>query len=213
MPKFGALDNSIIGDYTRAEWEQKLRDQGFNCFWCGNPICDPDVARDAGVPLDSKSKAVPDHICPESRGGVDFIWNIVAACESCNRIRNNRLPGEFLQDRLAFARPVHDAGKRSTVIPLYKARQVDGAINVTAHLEISDFASQVIRNLSTAMPRMELTPEELRARKKMLLEQAAQLMISRHREALEAAGQIPLRFDPLKPVASATAESSEERQA
>lgn len=211
MPKFGALDNSIIGSHARRDFRQRLEDQGFTCFWCGSPISDPELNPE--TELAPKNKAVPDHLLPKSRGGVDFIWNIVASCEACNHLRNNRLPGEFLSDRLAFARPVDERAKKPTVIPLFRERAFDGTISVHSHLEISDIAAQLIRNLDRKMPHMDMTEEQVSARKKFLLEQAARLMVQRQRMTLEAAGQMTLLFDRPKPIAQATSAISDRRQA
>lgn len=211
MPKFGALDNTIIGSHARREFRQRLEDQGFTCFWCGSPISDPELNPE--IELAPKNKAVPDHLLPKSRGGVDFIWNIVASCEACNHLRNNRLPGEFLSDRLAFARPVDDQTKKGTVIPLFRERAFDGSISVHSHLEISDVAAQLIRNLDRKMPHMDMTEEQISARKKFLLEQAARLIVQHQRRTLEAAGQMTLTFDRPKPISHASLQLDKQRQA
>lgn len=212
---FGALDNEIIGSHTRNEWLQKVTDQGHACFWCGSPICDPDVARDSGVAVKAKNKAVPDHLCPRSRGGVDFIWNIVAACEVCNNIRNNRMPGDFLRDRIAFAKPVDDGKKIYTTIPLIKERdeagdpyegQLGGEIRVTSHLELCDFAAQMVSNLAAKMPTIERSDEWYRQRRKVLANQ----VIASIPRLLEAAGQMQL---PLQMASSVKKEAESEAAA
>ena len=38
MPKFGALDNTIPGSHTEAEWLELLSRWNWLCFYCGEPI-------------------------------------------------------------------------------------------------------------------------------------------------------------------------------
>lgn len=48
-----------------------LRRDNFTCRYCGASA--PDV------------KLEVDHVVPQSRGGSDAPWNLVASCETCNR--------------------------------------------------------------------------------------------------------------------------------
>jgi hypothetical protein len=195
---FGALNNEVIGDYTRNEWLKVLESQGHRCIWCGCSITDPDEARDAGVanatlvsPLKREETATPDHVVPKSRGGVDFIWNIVAACLPCNEKRGNKLPGEFLRDRPAFNKPPVDKKKIYTGIPFSKERDGAGKVVVTSHLEISDLGAQLIRNLAAKMPTIDHSDEWYAQRRKVLEQQA----VSLGRRLLESASQMQLSLN------------------
>jgi 5-methylcytosine-specific restriction endonuclease McrA len=62
--RFGAL-----GSYTEAEFEAVIKRQRGRCYDCG--IKDDHLTR--------------GHLVPLSRGGSNFIYNIVAQCGTCNR--------------------------------------------------------------------------------------------------------------------------------
>jgi hypothetical protein len=188
---FGALNNEIIGDYTRPEWLKVLESQGHRCIWCFNPITDQDEAREAGIELKPEEKATPEHVVPKSRRGVNFIWNIVASCELCNKIRNNRLVGEFLRDRPGFARNVDNGKTKSTVVPLTKGRDESGQVVVTSHLEVSDLGAQLIRNLAAKLPTIEHSDEWYAQRRKAL----AQQVVALSTRLLESAGQMQLSLN------------------
>jgi hypothetical protein len=191
---FGKLNNDKAGRHTNAEWQDVIHAQGFLCFYCGRPICngsfDPDL------------EIEKDHLLHQSRGGCDFIWNIVAACRHCNQLKGTKLPGEFLRERWAFAHAVDAATEQSTCIPLTKGREkwrsyVDDEENeegvyVTEHLEVSNNTAQIVRYLSSqrAMP---TTPQHdyWQQRRRMLAEQVQSL----GRRFVEAAGQMQLSLE------------------
>jgi hypothetical protein len=197
---FGRIKNETVGAHTKGEWRQVLGDQGYSCFWCGNPVCDQDTACDSGVTLTAANRATKDHLCPLSRGGVDFVWNIVAACESCNNLRNNRMPGEFLRDRLAFSKPVDKLREIYTAIPFTKERDEagdpengirGGKIRVTGHLEISEVGAHLVRTLAAKMPTIERSDEWYQQRRKTLAKQVVSVVP----RLLEAAGQMQLSLE------------------
>jgi hypothetical protein len=203
--KFGALVSEVIGQHTEAQWQEKITEQGNLCFWCGSPVCDPVLARACNTVLDKCSELVKDHLVPISRGGVDFIWNIVAACAACNQLRGNRMPGEFLKDRLSYAQPVDNGKKIYTAIPASRERTSaciepefgeetdDSAIQsrVKSHIEVSRVTAQFVNSLSAMMPKFPPRDDDYyKRRRETLLEQAA-TMIPR---MLEAAGQMRLEF-------------------
>jgi HNH endonuclease len=174
---FGALNNELVGSHTRNEWLKVLEDQGHRCIWCGRSITDPDEAREAGIKLKREEKATPHHLVPKSRKGVDFIWNIVAACIPCNEVIHNRLPGEFLKDRPAFAHNV-DNGKRLYIkVPLVKGRDGSGQIHTVSHLQISDFEAQALRHLKAKMPTVPKPPSpvDYNERRRTLQKQLAEI--------------------------------------
>lgn len=207
MPKFGALDNTTVGQHSRDDFRKVLEAQGFLCFFCGIPI--------VSGSLDPNCEATEEHLVPRSRGGVDFIWNIVAACLQCNRLKGEKLPGEFLRERWSVAQLVDHRAHKSTRIPFSKERvrsvttdpdegEYDDQGNwiaVASHLEVSPFTGSMVRALSRAVE-MERKPTE--QRREVLRAQIDSLM----RMRLEAAGQMPLNFDKPKPVASAPDESA-----
>jgi HNH endonuclease len=194
---FGALHNEVIGSHTRNEWLKVLEDQGHACIWCGRSITDLDEAKAAGVKLTRAEKATPEHIVPKSRRGVDFIWNIVASCYPCNEKRGNKLPGEFLRDRPAFNKPPVDKKKNSTRLSLVKGRDRSGQIEVTEHLEISNFAAQCVRSLDAKMPTIERSDEWYRQRRKLLAEQVVRQLP----RLFKSPDQLKLPLSPPRPQA------------
>lgn len=206
MPKFGALDNRVIGQHSQDDFRKVLESQGFLCFFCGVPIChnskDPDC------------EATEEHLVPKSKGGVDFIWNIVAVCFACNRLKGAKFPGEFLRERWSIAQLVDPRAHKSTRIPFSKERvsvfpqeedeiEYDdngNAITVKEHLEVAPFTGSMVRALSRAT-RMETSDYE--RRKQLLRDQVNSLI----RVRLESAGQMTLQFDKPKPVVSALLET------
>jgi 5-methylcytosine-specific restriction endonuclease McrA len=89
--KFGALDQSVVGSHTEREWLDLLTQWNWLCFYCGEFI-----QRGA---VDSKHEATKDHMTPISRGGVDFIGNIVPACLRCNQLKGESTVEEFRADK------------------------------------------------------------------------------------------------------------------
>jgi len=89
---FGALNNEIIGSHTRAEFNELVATWGWRCYYCGIPV--HECAKPAPDQL------TEDHLLPLSRGGVDFIWNIVPACLRCNQLK-----GKLTAEEFQIARP------------------------------------------------------------------------------------------------------------
>lgn len=69
------------GEFTREEWLEKLRLYGRLCAWCGEYI--------TGV-------IHRDHVIPLSKGGSNYIENIVPSCATCNLRKSAKMPEEFL---------------------------------------------------------------------------------------------------------------------
>jgi len=63
------------GSHTLAEWETVLAAHGGSCAYCGR----------SDIPI------TRDHRVPISRGGSNFIDNIVPACRPCNSRKGARL--------------------------------------------------------------------------------------------------------------------------
>jgi hypothetical protein len=91
MSKFGALDNAIVGGHTEDEWQALVRQWKWRCFYCARPVCKDSIDPDGEI--------TKDHQLPISRGGVDFIWNIVPACRRCNLLKGIMTVDEFKRSR------------------------------------------------------------------------------------------------------------------
>lgn len=64
-----------------AAWDavrlQCLDRDGWVCQYCGKHLIGSD--------------ATADHLTPRSQGGVDELWNLLAACRKCNGHRQDRV--------------------------------------------------------------------------------------------------------------------------
>jgi 5-methylcytosine-specific restriction endonuclease McrA len=83
-----------------------MRDCGRRCVYCGTA-------------LDFET-ATLDHVYPLARGGAHHPGNVVLACNRCNRLKSDRLPGDFFTaypwagiNFMRYARAVHRALKRA----------------------------------------------------------------------------------------------------
>ena len=87
----------MIGYHTSREWLSLLEAWKWKCFYCGNSlrIKFPDC-------MEPEHEATKDHAVPISRGGVDYIENIVTACLRCNRLKGNMTGEEFIASRQVF---------------------------------------------------------------------------------------------------------------
>jgi hypothetical protein len=104
---YGALNNAIVGSHTREEFDELVATWGWRCYFCG-------------IPVRECVKSAPDqlteeHLIPLSRGGVDFIWNVVPACLHCNQLK-----GVLTAEEFQLARPglVQRQAQESTGVPL-----------------------------------------------------------------------------------------------
>ena len=165
MRKFGALNNEVVGSHTEQEWKDLLVAWGWRCFYCGNPVYEGAI--------DDASCATKDHLFPISRGGVDFIWNIVVACLRCNRLKGDRTVEEFREARPGIC----------TGIPSVKT------IEEAERKAAVNFMTQAVQFLS---PRTVMAPQRDSAwyvnRKRALQQQAAEIV----RLRLVDAGQMTL---------------------
>ena len=92
--------------YKRAIKRATMRDCGRRCVYCATA-------------LDFET-ATLDHVYPLSHGGAHTPGNVVLACTRCNRLKADRLPGEFFAafpwagaNFMRYARTVHRALKRA----------------------------------------------------------------------------------------------------
>lgn len=77
-----AREKGALGSHTAQEWEEKKADYGGLCAYCGKP-----------------GKMTEDHVVPLSRGGSDYIENILPACLSCNSAKNDTPVDEWIKRR------------------------------------------------------------------------------------------------------------------
>ena len=85
---YRARKSAAAGSFTGAEWRELVARWGNVCAYDGEP-----------GPLE------PDHRVPLSRGGTNFIENILPACRSCNGRKHTMTEEEF-RARLAAERIV-----------------------------------------------------------------------------------------------------------
>jgi 5-methylcytosine-specific restriction endonuclease McrA len=74
------------GSHTPQEWRDKVSLFAGCCVYCGET-----------------KKLTRDHRIPLTRGGTDYITNIVPACLTCNASKGKRTDVEFITARLANA--------------------------------------------------------------------------------------------------------------
>jgi len=70
-----ARENEAPGGHTRIQWLSKFQFHGFRCFYCFHSLTEMNVTKEHRIPL--------------SRGGSDFVSNLVPACHSCNSKKLN----------------------------------------------------------------------------------------------------------------------------
>lgn len=63
-----------IGSHTPEEWLAKLALYKYHCAYCGRKM----------------KRLTKDHLMPLSKGGTDFIDNIIPACPFCNASKHDR---------------------------------------------------------------------------------------------------------------------------
>ncbi|MBA7549383.1 hypothetical protein ES705_41863 [subsurface metagenome] len=68
------LQLSCEGFHTTREWLDRKEQYGFRCAYCHKKL----------------KRLTKDHIVPLSRGGTNYIYNIVPACRSCNGSKGNQ---------------------------------------------------------------------------------------------------------------------------
>jgi 5-methylcytosine-specific restriction endonuclease McrA len=80
-----AIKANAQGEFSAEDWRQKLAYYGYKCRFCGIHKNDtPEGWLEA------------DHAIPLSRGGTNWISNIVPACKSCNCSKGTRTFKEFM---------------------------------------------------------------------------------------------------------------------
>lgn len=159
---YGALNNTIVGSHTRAEFTELVATWGWRCYFCG-------------IPVRECVKAAPDqlteeHLVPLSRGGVDFLWNVVPACLHCNQLK-----GVLTAEEFKVARPgvVQRQAQESTGVPFVEAS--------------ASFAQQAVAYLAPKLA-MDRPADYYQKRRELLRNQASEI----RRLQLVEAGQLTL---------------------
>jgi len=83
--RYRAKKRNAPGDFTASDWKAKLEYYGYRCRYCGIHKSET-----------SEGWLEADHAIPLSRGGTNFISNIVPACKSCNCSKHAKTFTEFL---------------------------------------------------------------------------------------------------------------------
>ena len=76
--RYRARKLAALGSFTTKEWQALVAQYGGRCAYCGSD-----------GPLQA------EHRTPLSRGGTNFIWNILPACRSCNCRKAKATEREF----------------------------------------------------------------------------------------------------------------------
>ena len=79
-----AKQHGSQGSFDRWDVEIRRAKQGDRCHYCGEKL-----------ELFGPRKFQVDHFIPLSRGGTNYMNNLVIACPDCNREKADKLPWEF----------------------------------------------------------------------------------------------------------------------
>ena len=185
---FGALDNTIVGSHTEREWSDLLDTWNWRCFYCAEP-----VQRNSPDP---KHEATKDHMTPISRGGVNFIGNIVPACLRCNQLKGEKTVEEFRAER-AWVLQENFTGNTMSAAPktFPQGNAASATVEITrpapmlTTLEVAAMWKRVLEDVATKKTMGDhRTDEWWKQRRAMLKRQAEGIK----RRTLEAAGQLTL---------------------
>jgi len=159
---FGALNTAVVGSHTRAEFNELVATWGWRCYFCGIPV------RECMKP--APDQLTEEHLIPLSRGGVDFIENVVPACLRCNQLK-----GILTAEEFQIARPgiVQRQAQESTGVPLLETS--------------ANFAQQASAYLAPKVT-MDRPSDYYQKRRELLRNQASEI----RRLQLIEAGQLTL---------------------
>jgi len=167
-------ERNAAGTHTEKQWFDRIEFQNSLCFWCFRSM----------VNGQNNFAGTKDHLIPLSRGGNNYIENIVAACMHCNRDKGIKTATEY-QERLATRS--REISKVSTLTASSKTTAFfPGMTFATASLEVREGIFAVSHGKAMPIPVFDYT-----ARRELLKQQAKS--ISRH--FAEAAGQMQLPLD------------------
>lgn len=66
----------------KTQWWVTIRKCGGHCWYCG-------------IKPENETDLTVDHAVPKGRGGTNADWNMLPACQYCNRLKDNRTVAEF----------------------------------------------------------------------------------------------------------------------
>jgi hypothetical protein len=183
---FGALHNEIAGSHTDQEWSDLVRRSNWRCFYCAKPVCKNS--------LDPNGELTKDHLIPKSRGGVDFIGNIVPACVRCNSLKGTKTVKEFRAVRASYL-PSSVQKKSETYIGAIRCKEQPSdahleEVPVTVQpAEIGAMWTDVVAAMVTKRGMTDQRPDSWWEHRRAILKRQAQGI---KRLNLEAAGQLTL---------------------
>lgn len=86
--RYRAKKLNAPGTFTASDWKSKLEYYGYRCRYCGIHKSET-----------NEGWLEADHAIPLSRGGTNWISNIVPACKSCNCSKHAKTFKEFLNEQ------------------------------------------------------------------------------------------------------------------
>lgn len=208
---FGALNNEVVGGHTDQEWSDLVRRFNWRCFYCEKPVCVNSLDRDAEL--------TKDHLVPLSRGGVDFIGNIVPACMRCNSLKGTKTVQEFKASRAGFLpSPVQEFSEVSIATPMGEERPSDEPIEEVPGpvqaVEIGAMWNNVVAAMAKKRGMSDSRPDSWWEQRRRVLKSQAE---GHKRQNLEAAGQLTLPIfgdgEPRKLVQTAAFKQPKEERA
>ena len=181
MRTFGALNQEVLGSHTPEEFYDLLRLWKWRCFYCARPICKNSLNPD--------TEATEDHMDPISRGGTDFIWNIVPACFACNRLKGALTVDEFRAARPVFSGKISEIYTEETGLPPNGKPGAPPTNPQPCKTDLAKTLQDAVAHLNrTRAMDLERHPEYWQNRRTALRNQAASI----GRRRLEGAGQLTL---------------------
>lgn len=73
-----------VGSFDKWDVEIRRIKQGNKCHYCREPL-----------EIDGSRKYQVDHFIPLSRGGTNYMNNLVIACPDCNQAKGSKMPWEY----------------------------------------------------------------------------------------------------------------------
>ncbi len=173
---YGALNQEVVGSHTEQEWLDLLAQWNWRCFYCAEP-----VRRNSPDP---QHEATEDHVTPISRGGVDFIGNIVPACLRCNQLKGEKTIDEFRAERAWVP-----ADKSTGITRCGASQNFPQAIPTLPTVEIAAMWKRVVDDVASRKRLQDNRSDQWwQQRRAALKKQAAGMK----RLCLESAGQLTL---------------------
>lgn len=148
---FGDLNQEIVGSHTRAEFEELVCAWGWRCWFCGIPVHEC-VTR-------APDRLTEEHLIPLCRGGVDFIANVVPACQRCNEMK-----GKLTAEEFRLARP-----------GLVRRQAQESTSNTSLGSDPQDVLQQAVEYLKPKLAMDQRPDEYWQQRRALLRRQSAEI--------------------------------------